>query len=281
MGGTAEIIKSTYSDAWNLLKKSWRKLLIDIIKVQIVIFLLSLITGAFVVFGIDYFIGDASNTYELLQNIPVWYYAIAIPTYIAVGLLSAITASLMYNIVDNRAKGKKTNFTEQFSRNIIPVTIYSVLWWVFMIITLLPMLGIIGGGMGAMALMCVYPLALLIIYLLLLFFLQFAYLEIIVARKGVIQGLKDSLTIVKKNMFAVFIFDISYIVASIAVSIPFYAFYMLSGWIGQLASMAIGDVLIGGLASIVISSIGMAIMKTALMFVLLPLLYFFWKKIRE
>jgi len=146
MGGTVEIIKSAYSDAWNLLKKSWKNLLIDIVKIELVVFLLSLINGAILIFGITSFMGEASNIYELLQNIPVWYYAIAIPVYIAVTLLTAVVGSLLYNIIDNRAKGKITNFTEQFSMNIVPVITYTVLWGVFVAVTMLPMLGMPEGA---------------------------------------------------------------------------------------------------------------------------------------
>jgi len=281
MGGTVEIIKSAYSDAWNLLKKSWKNLLIDIVKIELVVFLLSLINGAILIFGITSFMGEASNIYELLQNIPVWYYAIAIPVYIAVTLLTAVVGSLLYNIIDNRAKGKITNFTEQFSMNIVPVITYTVLWGVFVAVTMLPMLGIAGGGIGALALMCIYPLALAIINTLVLFFLQFAYFEIIVGRRSVIDGFKTSISLVNKTAFTTFVFDILFFIVAIIVSIPFYGVYIVFLWVGELAALAIGDALTGGLISNFVSSIGMIILQTAGILVLLPVFYFFWKKIRE
>jgi len=132
-----------------------------------------------------------------------------------------------------------------------------------------------------MALACIYPLALIVINALVLFFLQFAYFEIIVGRRSVIDGFKTSISLVNKTAFTTFVFDILFFIVAIIVSIPFYGVYIVFLWVGELAALAIGDALTGGLISNFVSSIGMIILQTAGILVLLPVFYFFWKKIRE
>ncbi len=281
MGAIVDTIKSAYSDAWGLLKKSWKNLLIDITKIEVIGLIFSMIVLLLILIGVIFLVGMPPWDYTVFQDIPLWYYILGFLILIISNLVTGAIGSLVYNIVDNRAKNKKTPFMEQFKKNFVPMVLYNLIVWTFIIVTLLPLLGMLAGGTIALAITCAYPIILLVLYLVISFFVQFALYEIIIERKGVIDGIKASFSIVKKNLLVVFAFNIAYTITVVIIGLPVYGVYFAFDIAGTILEGVLEGSLLGIVISNILSSIGGLILQIVILTAFIPLIYFFWKKIRE
>ena len=129
-----------------------------------------------------------------------------------------------------------------------------------------------------------------IIYLI-LFLLAFAFLtqfwewELFINRKGVIESLKASISLARKNIIGVFVFDLLFVVASIVIGIPFLIVYLIGETVfrvGVFASMSFSSwiLLIPALIIYIIFRAGLAFIQTAVDGALLnPYFYSFWKSL--
>lgn len=136
--------------------------------------------------------------------------AMAVVFIIAIALSTAVN-SVKYNAVDERAKGKRVSILAQVGQNIVPVILYSILLWLIVLIVALPPILLFISDTSALAGAGIaLALLSLLASIVIRFFIQFGWWELIVNRKGPLESLKRSYglivsgNIITKHCFSTF-----------------------------------------------------------------------------
>lgn len=301
MVGITETINNAFSDWVDLYKRAPVPLFIGIAKVHLLQFLVSFV-GIAIMFGVAFvFIGPsllgllalvgtngvndsaAINAIEsiflLIKANFLLILAIIVPFGIVFALLGQVVNSISFNVVDNLAKGKETSIMEKFSANLVPVVLYTLLIWVIILICLSPIaLAVLSGNtLAALGALCFVAVALVGFLLIFHFLFQFSFFELVLNRRGVIDSLKRSFSLVKANLFTVILFDIVYLILAMAVGFPLGMAEFVIKLIGEVLA-SVGGVF-GILLYVFVYTIFGLISGIITSFILLPLFYFFWKKV--
>lgn len=192
-------------------------------------------------------------------------------------LVSMYISSTIHNQVADSMAGKNTPIINQAKENALPYTGYMLVMVVLLGIVFLPsvlVLFLAPGGTKLLALP-LFALAGLLI-LAISFFFQFAAWELLVARKGPVESLKQSYALVRNNLKNVFIFDLAYFAGMIFLGFIYGALgaaVQLVSSIFMILAPFIGIAVYVGLYSIIVL-IEAAVTAATLM----VLTYVFWKK---
>ena len=285
MEGTIDIIKNAFSDAWKMWKKSGKDFFVDLLKISLLqwaiygIVTIILVSAALILMGGAVEGATGMETLSLLTG-NIAFVALAVLLVVASWLVASVLGSVVFNVVDNRANGKKTEIVKRFKTNFIPVTGYIALVIVISIIICLPIvlgylftsgasvLSILGG-------MCLFGFVSVVFYLLFAFLIQFSMLELVIERRGVVESLKSSYALVKKNIVTVLLFDIVYII--IAFGIGSITSVIERVFIVGIELMAFGGSIVGAAMGGVLYLLVVFLLTVASYFILLPIYYFLWR----
>ncbi|MBI2080004.1 hypothetical protein HYT84_04510 [Candidatus Micrarchaeota archaeon] len=201
----------------------------------------------------------------------------------AVSIATTPLSYIQYNAVDLRAKNSSLSIgslISQFQQNFIPVISYTILISVIMLgLFVIPILSFIFGVTNPILMLVGLGTGLIsvIASIIFMFLIQFSPYELVIKRKGPLESLKSSYGLVKSNVGSTFLFDIMIFVLSIVVSIVLSIITYPAQLVLQLGVLI--NPLVGYLGYFGATIILEALTNSILLTLLLPLFYFFWKKI--
>lgn len=207
--------------------------------------------------------------------------------------------SVIYNVMDKW--GKKVNIWGQAKKNMKPIFLYVLAMIViYGILVILPMMLMLGASFGSLAYGEENPAVMagfvagqlgarlyqMVAGIILAFILQFVMFELIVARMGVIDSIKKSVSIVKKNFVPTIVFDVVTWAISMAVAVvAIVALLILLLILGLIAFALYG--IAGDAALWIIIALGVLIfiifilaLSALELTVVLPMQYYYWKAVR-
>ncbi len=196
------------------------------------------------------------------QNLPV--FVLLLITFITTVVVTVVLMFINLNVIDDVANKKEIKILERFKSNFLTILLYIIpLTAIFYVISLI--MSYIGAS-----------IFIGIITLIILFLIQFSPFELVVKQVGVINSLKNSISLVSRSPFFVLLFDILLlIITSIIYSIVnlFLFRISLNLFIGQITTIQqfVYVNVVDAIFSLIINSV-------TLLFVL-PLFYFFWKNV--
>lgn len=199
-------------------------------------------------------------------------------------LLSAAAGAVSYNVVDGFATGKKISIMERFRANIVPISIFEVLWLIVILILALPialslLTGMSVGSTSMMALFCGLTVLSVVLIIGFSFSIQFSMLEIVIAGKDAIEAMKSSISFVRANMGGVLLLDFVIFVLALAIGGASTVIRTIIGFIPSIT--IIGGVwgLIAGYVIYFVLAIVLGIITSAVSQTIVhPVIYMFWKK---
>lgn len=279
--------------------KNYRSFFPEMLKVVVlsaaVIFAIVLLLA-----GLFYLTVDTMDISGSLANIAILV-AVAIILVLLSVFVSEAIQSVIYNIMDRW--GKKTPIMEYFKKNFRPMVFYILAMFLINIVLFIPvillMLLLFGGivAMGSETSLIVARLMsdfMVRIYQLVVgtavaFVFQFALFELIVTRKGVIESLKKSYSIVKNTFLPTVVFDIAAWAVEMIVSLVMVIAILVIGVIlglivfAMVTSAGMSEAVIFPLIAVVILVLVILAILTsaAQLTATLPMKYFYWKKVRE
>lgn len=293
MGDTLDKVSDCLKDSWDFLKINMRELSIDFIKLYAIIFLISIPILA-ILAAIIFFAGITTYTsvLDLLTNIGLLLILGVVSFFLLLILVVVNSAfyAVSYKLVEARKQGKKISIISNAKELLAPVGKYTIATSLIYIVVFLPgiilflssFLAISKNPMLSLSAMfgafAVFGIC-YILYIMIAFFIQFSLLEVIFNRLPVIASFKKSYALVRKNLLAVFVFDVAFVIIVFGLSsagsmviqyVIAPVFYLLGviSFVFIFMAMAVVFVL-----SILWSAI-VAVLRTTL-------LYFFWKSLGE
>lgn len=295
MDETADFVKGSLEKAYSLIKKNAQELFIEFLKVGVLSTTISmvglLLTGAvlFIFLGASLAgylanLADGSAPLPALSTEGILGMIVAAMVWLISALISSAIGSVAYNVVDASARRKQiTSIREQFRKNIVPIIKLDLLKWGVIVILFLPIATSLAfGSIGTLIGLCILPILLLIAYIIFAFLIQFSMLELLLGGRGVLESIKSSASLVRANLLSVIVLDILLVVITIAASagtkvietllqfIP-SIFSLLGAW-GMAAGYAIFFVMLIALYTLVFA---------ATQTIILPIMYYFWKGLKE
>ena len=206
--------------------------------------------------------------------------------------------SVVYNAMDKW--GKKMNIWGQAKKNLKPIFLYVLAMIViYGILVILPMMLMLGASFGSLAYGEENPAVMagfvagqlgarlyqMVANIIIAFILQFVMFELIVARMGIIDSIRKSFSIVKKNFIPTIVFDILTWAISMAVAVvAIVALLILLLILGLIAFALYG---IAGDTALWIIALGVLIfiifilaLSALELTVVLPMQYYYWKAVR-
>jgi hypothetical protein len=291
MAKTIDTVKGAFSDALKMWERRGKEFFVDLAKVSIlewavfIVPMVILVSLALIMLGSTSLLDEDVAVTTLLGNIA--FMVIAVILILIAYFVSIVFASVRFNIVDNRMKGKDTGIINQFKANFVPYSLYTILVGLIGIVLLLPvLLGFLLSGPSddsgyifrILGNMCLFGFISVILYMFFAFFIQFSKFELIIERAGIVESLKRSYRLVRKNLVTVFIFDIVYIIIALVVGsvssviqrifLTGAQFLMMFGSVVGAALAALLYILVAFLISIIST------------FILLPIFYSFWRRLK-
>jgi len=283
MGDAVEVVSDSLGKAYSMIKKDGERLfkaMIGVNALSMAIGIMGMLIGLGLGLGLLIAIGGYTTAPSANPALALVVVAIVIIIIIGAALLAEAASAVSYNVVDDMASGRKTSIIESFKANIVPVSILEALRLAIIFILALPLiLSLLAGGTSAMGLLCGLGALSVVLIIAFSIFIQFSTLEVVLAKKGAIDAMKSSVSLVRANLFAVFLLDLVIFLVALCI-----------GGAGELIRLAIG--LIPPLFSVggsVATVVGYAIYIVLFMVVQLitsaivetivtPATYMFWKK---
>lgn len=279
-----DIVKKTFSDAFGFLKTSWKGLIIDLVKIMALEWAVYLIALTFIltiaIIGAGGF--DLQNIIAAANNLGFMIMAIAI-IFVCV-IISAVFGSVMINAVDCRYNGIRTPIIEKFKKNFVSYAMYTLLIYFLMVVMLLPFfLGYYGfvstaPGVESLGMLCCFGLVSFVLFILFAFLTQVARFELVLGGAGPLECLKQSYNLIRKNLVAVIIFDVVYLIIAVIIAIPQNIVQRILVLVGPTVLFTSIAVL---LLIVITYLVTLALFQLITFAITLPLLYFFWKGLKE
>lgn len=280
MGETIDFVTLPFRKTYELLKKDYRELGIEFTKLYALTFLVVivaiLIAGALVLLTAFF-----ANSYLMgIINIVVLVFGVAI-FLITLVITSALTG-VFYNVVHEKLAGKKIRIIEKTRELTAPMGRYAI---VMLLVYGVPLLGMplaivvfgssFTSSMAGVIFLAVALVVIAPIYFILAFFLQFAVLEIVLNRRGVIDSLKQSYALVRKNLLVTFGFDVVFVLVIFAIAAAFRVISSILGFFAALSIIFFPLLILLILAMVVL----ILIQSVVTSLITIPAQYYFWKSI--
>ncbi len=196
------------------------------------------------------------------------------------GIASTCVMLARFPIIDGMAKKSRPPILGTAGSLLGPVTVYSVIMAVLALVVIgvplaLSFFAFSGAGGGGLLLAIALMVVMIIAYLVIAFFLQFAQLGMVMNGQGAIDSLRGSAALVRKNMAAVLVFDIGLFVVSFAIGIVFSIINQIF-----VFGLSLAAVNIFILAILFLLYIALVIVEgVVISAVVSPMQLFFWKAI--
>jgi hypothetical protein len=272
MPGALDTVATAFSEAFGFFGKNPGELTVAFLKVALVSFVIQMAFAA-VAIGAVFAIDGAAG------NIAVMAVAGLGGLVLVLGLVAANLAAtaVPYLIVHEGTKGKKVPIIANVKKLFLPMVRYSlVVIGLTVAVFALPVIFILATGAGGeeMALLgSLLMLLAVIVFLGVIFLVQFAIPEIAVNGRGVVEGLKRSAALVRGRLAATFIYDIILIAAVFVFSLIFGIAQTV------LTSGASPSSVSGVIVVFTLSSIASLAEALVLSLISVSLNYFFWRAI--
>ena len=270
------MIEQAINDSVKLIEKNWKELAIDFSKIYGLTYVFSTIfTGAMIAVWVVAGIGSGENPWLAIAI------GIAVTILMSTGLVvitGAISAT-SFLVVRESTAGKRVGIIEKSRELLVPVGKYMLLLSAVGVLVLaVILLPLVAQDAWVSVLLMLTLMAVMVIALVLLFFfIQFAMLEIVIGKKGVIDSLRLSTGKVRNNIIMVFLYDIILFVISIAIGIPFSLVIQFVVVPMMIASaLNIGFLMVAILLYLAL----LFIMSVGLQVIVIPITYFFWKRLK-
>ncbi len=291
MGDTIDTVKGAFSDALKIWEKRGKGLFVDLAKLSVLewaVFIVPVVilgSLALIMLGSTTLLESDAAVSALLGNLA--FMVIAVILILITYFVSIAFSSVRFNIVDNRTKGKDTAIIDQFRANFVPYSLYTILVGLIGIAILLPVLaGFLlsgpaddsGYALRILGNICLFGFISVVLYMFFAFFIQFAKFELIVGREGIVDSLKISYRLVRKNIVTVFIFDIVYVIVALVVGS--IASVVQRVFITAAQILMIFGSIAGAALSILLYIVIAFIIGIISNFILIPILYSFWKRLK-
>ncbi|MBN1170081.1 hypothetical protein JXA56_03575 [Candidatus Micrarchaeota archaeon] len=272
------MIEESINDSAKLLEKNWKKLAIDFSKIYGLIYLI-LIISTIIMVG-SWLMVSTGIMGNIWIGIAVAVAATIVLQIIMIVLTGVIRATA-YLVVSERAAGKSIGIIREAGKLLFPVARYTLVIIAIQIAILAVIIApiLLLSGSASVILMTIFAVACIIAFVVFLFIIQFGLLEVIYSKTGVIASLKASINKVKKNVVPVFIFDLILLVIVLALSIPFAILMQFLILPVMMMGAAFGQNLAFGIIGMILYFALIFIMSVAMEMGMLPLQYFFWKRL--
>jgi hypothetical protein len=270
MSAKIEDVFASYKEAKGFFFKNPAQLSLDFAKIsmmEIAIQLLSMLAVAG--FGL---IGGAAIAEEAGQ-LSVVSIVFGLIVLLVFGVLTSAVSATCYSIVEERRNGRRCGILRKAVSLIVPMGRYTILA-AAIFVGLVALISLGGLALAAVnPLAAVVPLALgFVLFITVLFGIQFSIIEIVLKGAGPMEGMKRSWALAKANAIPVLLFDA---VLMIAVLVSVVVFMVLSAPVAMLESITgIGSVL-GSVYSFVI----MIAQSTVTSLLSVLSIYFFYLKL--
>lgn len=291
MGKSIDLVEKSAREGYELAKKNAKRIFMDLLKVE---FLAYGIYAAAVILAVviaSIFFWDwIVAVFELQQGteltppsfsgMNIAGMLIIIGIFIVSGLLGSVATTVTYNVVDNVSAGKKTSILKHFKENMFPIIKLSIITWAVTVVLFLPFLLPLLLGALAACLSCIFGLLSIVLLVLFFLFIQFSAIEIVVRKKGVIDSIKYSVSLVRKNFFAVILLDILLFLIGLLASVGDYVVRVVLQIIpATLSLIGLWGMVIGYAIAIVLGILFYAVLSAAVSTLATPIFYKFWRKI--
>lgn len=257
-----ENFKGAFTDSISLLKKHWKNLSVDFVKVALLSYIPMVLW-----FAIMYVINQFPEYIpSMLESF------IVLVLFIIALVIYYIIDSMSLNVPDEISNGKRIAVAKQFVKNAVPMG--KIVLGVLAVVVLFTAIAQLNFILTA---------AVFILGALLIFFFQFSLYEVIVGRKGILKSFPRSFNIVKGNLANVIVFDIVFLILAFmlyfAEQILFYALASIGGLIAMLSDINY-LLMIVAFAPFALFAIGMILIGAVISyFVYIVPMYFLWKRI--
>lgn len=221
---------------WNFVRPNWKPVFKKTLQLEAYELVILIIVGIVAITATVLAMGSASN---ITLAIAIGLFALAITAILVFVMLSI--DSVYYNIMEDTTKKKKTEIMKNFKANLWPVTKYQVTMLLITLITLIPFFlgfmwlvasmmenytnqGTISTEMiyqKAEAMMHISNAYVIIVGTVIGFFFQFAIFYLIIAKKGAVESIKKSVSLVKNNFFETILFTVFSSIIIFIVAIPY------------------------------------------------------------
>lgn len=280
---TVQAGKATF----DFLQASFRKYGLFVFKISLVSFVLSIVTIALFVIIVLVAIGGAILSPEaLIAQLSSISFPVILSFIILFILLTlimsfvnqALSATMFVGTKEGMERRPLPSIIGKTIEKFVPATKYSILMYFIVLLAFgIPALALLIPTVGIFAFFGLFIIMFLIL-IVVFFLIQFSFWELILNRRGLIESLKISFALVKKNIIAVIVFDIVLFLVGTAVGSIFYAIsYVLQFMVTPLSIFVPS---LGIIASLVVSSIVGLLQGTVINVLVLPFTYKFWKSLR-
>lgn len=288
MGASVDLALDCAKKGYELIKKSAQPLFIDLLKVNALGTVMSM-AGILIAGLLLFMLAGAWVSAQLTQASPTapdgtvyFVLAVSLVVLLAGSLLSRAATAVSYNIVENTTKGRRTGIMEQFMKNLVPVSVLSIIVWIVMLVLALPLILSIQMGEAAAGATCVFGLVSTVLLLLFGFFTQFAIFEVVLGGRNAVEAIKRSFSLVKANVWAVLLLDLFMAVVGFAA----YAVTQVAQLILQPIPVALSltgfqGIFIGYAIYMLLLIIFGLFIGAATDLITIPILYNFWQRVKS
>jgi hypothetical protein len=284
MGKTLDMATEPFGKTYNLLKRDFKTIGKEFLKVYGLIFLIQMLGIALIVVVALILAGGAmlspSLVNDILGNGPllVALLGAGFLGFFVFMVLTMAISTVTYNIVHERLKNSSVGIVGKATELLAPVTGYALITSLFMIV-----LVAIVGGVAILAQSSVLA-GLIVVFMAFLMFmgmivfgflLQFTLIEVALRKRGVIDAIRHSVRLVMRNLVPTFAFNIFLMLVIFAVGAVFAAMQQMLNFLFIMSILNIFFVLIPLVILMVVS----LIQSVVIAMVMIPAQYFYWKSI--
>ncbi|MFN7991339.1 MAG: hypothetical protein U0R44_04240 [Candidatus Micrarchaeia archaeon] len=237
-----DTIKGPLAETWGILRTEFMDLLKGVLKIELLclfIVLVSLIAAAAAVIA--------------LNGISVIASVLAGAVILIAGLAGAgIVNSVNYNFVESVVNKRKMIFPDTVRGNALPFIKYVLFTMLLSLVIMGPIAAVFifvilsaygsdQSGLTVTFVQLIFRLVITIVGAIYGLFAQFAIFEVLLSRRGVIDGFRQSLGIVRKNFYETVIFSVILWAVESAIAIPVIVLLVLLVFGGLLGGVALGS----------------------------------------
>jgi hypothetical protein len=277
MSAILDEIKLSFSKAYELIKKAPEQLFINLLKVNA---LAAVATFAgLLIAGLLVYISTGGNFMNAGSAEVVFIVSIVA----VMSLVSAAIGSVSYNVIQNTVSNKKTKILFHLKENFVPVIILTLVLLIGMAIIATPLIiSLMLGGPQGIFLVCGAFIVSVIAFIAFVFLTQFSILELVLEKKGVFESISSSVDVVRKNIITIFILDIVIMLISIVSTAGTSIIESLLEVIpNMLVPLGLSATIVGYALYFLIFYVIMIAVSSATQMLIIPMMYYFWKKAKS
>jgi hypothetical protein len=294
MVGTIDYIKESLSKGYALTKSKAERIFKSLLTIYAMVYGISILemaiigTMAYLIVGIpladslSLASGKGIASYADLIGKLIILAAVSLPIILIELVLGAAIGSVSLNVIEDASLGKDTDLKAQFMKNLMPILKITLVRWAIYILFALPLAALyLVGGYNAIIAICIFAIILALAFFALMFAIQFSLYELILGGRGVIDSMKASASLVKRNIFSVLLLNVIFLFLGFAVGAVLGIFRMVLNPMLSMASAGGMAMMVAGyLVYFTLIMAANALVMSAMGTITMPIAYNFWKGLR-